>query len=292
MHVSSSWAGADYVFRVNDDTEIETVGWAGLMAARLASFRPINVGVVGPSGRHDASQSRKMITHDFVHKTHLRIFATYYPPVLSDWWMDDWISNVYPSSNSLKMREVVVVHHTEVVAKVHKTDPGDPVRYEVDFGHKAFLRYATRQGLAMIETFIQSACQADDCTPPSQEPMKRGGARSGSADGSIDALTNSYSRGTAEDDQLVANDAVSLEEEELFGETDSFRKRASSDSGLMCSASLMLRCLPSLVALHHACAILLLAPSTLDSTPSTAQYESITRDTCIKASCGTHGIHG
>ena len=32
-----------------------------------------------------------MITHDFVHKTHMRVFKTYYPPVLSDWWMDDWI---------------------------------------------------------------------------------------------------------------------------------------------------------------------------------------------------------
>lgn len=44
-----------------------------------------------------------MITHDFVHKTHLRIFDTYYPPVLSDWWMDDWISHVYPADNARKV---------------------------------------------------------------------------------------------------------------------------------------------------------------------------------------------
>ena len=60
-------------------------------------------GVVGPSGKRDASATRFMITHDFVHKTHLRIFETYYPPVLSDWWMDDWISHVYPADNARKV---------------------------------------------------------------------------------------------------------------------------------------------------------------------------------------------
>ena len=31
--------GASYVFRVNDDTEIMTVGWAATMAQRLAAFQ-------------------------------------------------------------------------------------------------------------------------------------------------------------------------------------------------------------------------------------------------------------
>jgi len=131
--------GADYFFRVNDDTEVLTPGWARLMADHLAALSPPNLGVVGPSGSHDASASRmcrparlprppprpaqpalrppglsaaapaarrRMITHDFVHRTHLRVFGTYYPPVLSDWWMDDWISHVYPSGNALKLSGV------------------------------------------------------------------------------------------------------------------------------------------------------------------------------------------
>lgn len=36
--------GADYIFRVNDDTEIATAGWASKMAGCLASFRPSNLG--------------------------------------------------------------------------------------------------------------------------------------------------------------------------------------------------------------------------------------------------------
>ena len=36
--------GADYLFRVNDDTEIATPGWAGKMADCLANFKPANLG--------------------------------------------------------------------------------------------------------------------------------------------------------------------------------------------------------------------------------------------------------
>lgn len=52
-----------------------------------------NVGVVGPLCAQGAG--RRILTHDFVHKTHLHIFDFYYPSSLSDWWMDDWISHVY-----------------------------------------------------------------------------------------------------------------------------------------------------------------------------------------------------
>ena len=45
--------------------------------------------------------------------------------------MDDWISHVYPNENAKKLHDVVVVHHTEVVANVHKTDPGVYVRERV-----------------------------------------------------------------------------------------------------------------------------------------------------------------
>ena len=36
----------------------------------------------------------------------------YYPPELTDWWMDDWISLVYGMSRTFKARDVTVVHHT------------------------------------------------------------------------------------------------------------------------------------------------------------------------------------
>ena len=67
---------------------------------QLAKFSPPNVGVVGPTCKEGNS---RILTHDFVHKTHLHIFGVHYPPVLMDWWMDDWISHVYPATNANKV---------------------------------------------------------------------------------------------------------------------------------------------------------------------------------------------
>ena len=37
----------------------------------------------------------------------------HYPPVLMDWWMDDWISTVYSKDRTRRMSTVLVVHHLE-----------------------------------------------------------------------------------------------------------------------------------------------------------------------------------
>ena len=90
-------AGADYIYRVNDDTELVT-RWAGQFVAALAALD--NVGAVGPTCRQG---NRKILTHDFTHRTHMDIFqGQYYPPELSDWWMDDWISRVYGLDRTLR----------------------------------------------------------------------------------------------------------------------------------------------------------------------------------------------
>ena len=91
----------------------------------LQQMRPINMGVIGPMCPEG---NWRILTHDFVHRTHRDIFKIYYPVVLSDWWMDDWISHVYPDGNAYKLLSVQVSHHTEDVARVHNTAPGDPVR--------------------------------------------------------------------------------------------------------------------------------------------------------------------
>ena len=51
--------------------------------------------------------------------------------------------------------------------------------------------------------------------------VKSGGSRGGGREGSIDAITNSYSGATAEDDELVAGDSLSEEERRLFGSSES-----------------------------------------------------------------------
>ena len=93
---------ADFFYRVNDDTLMVTP-WASAFVCALCSFGA-PYGVVGPV----ESIRADILTHDFVHRTHLAIFDDYYPPDLSDWWMDDWISQVYGPARSVKVATVKV----------------------------------------------------------------------------------------------------------------------------------------------------------------------------------------
>ena len=83
--------GAEYWYRVNDDTVLTTVNWVQDFTHALQSFDPPNVGVVGPAD--DANE--RILTYDFVHRTHWEIFGFQYPRFLRNWWCDDWITYVY-----------------------------------------------------------------------------------------------------------------------------------------------------------------------------------------------------
>jgi hypothetical protein len=76
---------ADYIYRVNDDTEFRNDGWASKFVTALELLGGPAFGVVGPSCQQG---NREILTHDFTHQAHLAIFGTYYPPQLTDWWMD------------------------------------------------------------------------------------------------------------------------------------------------------------------------------------------------------------
>ncbi|KAJ8599645.1 hypothetical protein CTAYLR_005387 [Chrysophaeum taylorii] len=134
--------GAEYIYRVNDDTELETP-WATAFVAALETLD--NVGVVGPACKQG---NRKILTHDFTHRTHMNIFhAVYYPPALSDWWMDDWISTVYGPQRTLRGDNVEVIHHTQHHGQ----------RYGVDKAHHSLLPGLLRTGTARIQAHLLAA---------------------------------------------------------------------------------------------------------------------------------------
>ena len=78
-----------YYYRVNDDTVMETTGWAEKLIEHLLRYSPVNVGVVGPYFKEG---NTAILTHDFVHRSHVDIFGFYYPRVFTDWFADDWIT--------------------------------------------------------------------------------------------------------------------------------------------------------------------------------------------------------
>jgi len=131
--------GADYLYRINDDTEFVTP-WVVQAISTLRSYSPPNVGVVGPICREG---NTRIITHDFVHRTHLAIFDYYYPPILSDWWMDDWITHVYGAAHFTK-GPFLVRHHISM----HGT------RYEVNYAHQSQLQGELNAGRAQVQRWM------------------------------------------------------------------------------------------------------------------------------------------
>ena len=64
----------EYFVRINDDSEFASNGWTTMAVEKLKSYRPQNVGVVGPTvgyGNHN------ILVFDFVHRTHMDLFGTY-----------------------------------------------------------------------------------------------------------------------------------------------------------------------------------------------------------------------
>jgi hypothetical protein len=63
--------GAEYWYRVNDDTEFVTPNWIKDFNAQLAAFDPPNLGAVGPTCRQG---NTGIMTYDYVHRTHWDVF--------------------------------------------------------------------------------------------------------------------------------------------------------------------------------------------------------------------------
>jgi hypothetical protein len=140
MMAAAAADGAEYLYRVNDDTQFVGAGWAAQAVGALRRYSPPNVGVVGPVCREG---NTRILTHDLVHRTHLRIFEHYYPPIFSDWWMDDWITHVYGPSRT-RRGPFLVRHHTG-----HQG-----TRYEVDQSHEKRLAVELQSGKARIERWL------------------------------------------------------------------------------------------------------------------------------------------
>jgi len=103
--------GADYFYRINDDTVFVTPFWAEAFISVISVFNPKNVGVVGPT--HDTG-NLAILTYDFVHRTHIEVFGFYYPRIFTDWYADDWITGVYAPQHVAKLTNVKVQHQSSL----------------------------------------------------------------------------------------------------------------------------------------------------------------------------------
>ncbi|ELU12342.1 hypothetical protein CAPTEDRAFT_189487 [Capitella teleta] len=131
-----------YYYRVNDDTLMESTGWTEKFIEELDRFNPPKVGVVGPWFKEG---NIVILTHDFVHRTHVDIFGFYYPRVFTDWFADDWITGVYWPERTRKVPGTKVKHTMERGQRyVAHYEKANKVRVEVEIGKLILKRYLER----------------------------------------------------------------------------------------------------------------------------------------------------
>lgn len=88
----------EYFFQVGDDIRLQQIGWTTAFVERLSAHK--NVGVVGPCNKLNyygrVNNGRPyVIENAFVHRSHLSIFPTFFPPTIRNWYCDDWMTRVY-----------------------------------------------------------------------------------------------------------------------------------------------------------------------------------------------------
>jgi hypothetical protein len=142
--------GAEYIARVNDDSEFKTSGWISAAVQTLRHRKHPNVGVVGPTMLDCRNRCNQFIlTHDFVHRTHLEIFEDYYPGVFDNWFVDDWITRVYQPSHLSVLGTWGVKHHTSA-----HTSQSKRTRYEPQHFQERYLTPEVHKGRQRIAKFI------------------------------------------------------------------------------------------------------------------------------------------
>mgnify|MGYP001378184514 CR=1 FL=1 len=134
--------GAEYMVRINDDSQFITSDWVSEAVKTLASYVPPNVGMVGPNCKEG---NTGIMTHDMVHRTHLKIFPNYYPDVFSAWYIDDWITYVYGKKRSTKIMNWIVKHH------IHKHG----TRYSVNWSEQKLLQGEISKGKLVVEKWLK-----------------------------------------------------------------------------------------------------------------------------------------
>jgi len=110
--------GFDYFKILGDDIRIPSDrGWLGCFVNKLK--KQDNIGWIAGFSNND-----RIPTQFLVHKTHLKIFEFIYPNEISNWGVDDWLSEIYPTKYQGWLKQYNLPN-----------EGGDP-RYEVEFNPK------------------------------------------------------------------------------------------------------------------------------------------------------------
>jgi hypothetical protein len=150
--------GAEYLFQVNDDSELVDPGWERVLTEALKT-NPTwpNFGAAGPmdkkwgggAGQYGADV---LLTHAFTHRTHLDIHGRFFPWSFRNWWSDNWITSVYGANDTFVGPKGVVVEHQ---TKLNKKDAKEH-RYKVNSNDAKMLPTELKIGRKRIDAWVES----------------------------------------------------------------------------------------------------------------------------------------
>jgi hypothetical protein len=121
-------AGADYFYRINDDSELLGNNWSRVFVDVLETMQPIpGLGVVAP---YDPVHKGEAFTHSMVGRLHFEVFGSLFPFVTKNQYSDTWAAQVYqgPYSSAFSLgQEVRMAVMVQSIIIRHKVLP---FRYE------------------------------------------------------------------------------------------------------------------------------------------------------------------
>lgn len=136
--------GYEYIFRINDDSEFAEPFAEKLVKKMRHEAVVPDFGVVGL----EDPDMKRIFTHDFVSRTHFKVFRTHYPWVFHNWWSDDWITFVYGPIHT--QRTNIRINHKRLAR-----------RYGVDQSIEAKLNSALAEGRLAYRTWLRMPREAD-----------------------------------------------------------------------------------------------------------------------------------
>jgi hypothetical protein len=85
----------EYLLQTGSDIKYIDDGW--ITASQNWLSKKDNIGVVGFTDltRGGDADPKRLFTQSIVHRHHFLLFGWYYPPKLTNWYCDDWITFTY-----------------------------------------------------------------------------------------------------------------------------------------------------------------------------------------------------
>jgi len=96
----------DYFLQIGSDIYFQDKGWVDECIDILKQNNDIGVVGMTDMGRKKYNPNDTLLTQSFVSRKHMDIFGFYYPHEFKNWFIDDWISEIYDKNK----RKFIIPH--------------------------------------------------------------------------------------------------------------------------------------------------------------------------------------